>query len=251
MGNPFKESASIASCYSTMASDSTSHQINPLLRSLYPTTITYAPQDLRRQDEGSDVDWYSQPRFVNHIDDGAIASLKSYYDAVIKPNHSILDLCSSWTSHLSANFKPQSIIGYGMNRLELERNPHLTKRFVKDLNKNPNLEEVPAESVDTVICNVSVDYLTQPVSIFKELNRVLKVGGTAHMAFSNRCFPTKVVGKWMRMDDEGRRRRVGGCRRSHLERGKIWILGIFRGSIVRGQSQESCFDMTSRPYSIA
>ncbi|KAH7383561.1 hypothetical protein BKA64DRAFT_582266 [Cadophora sp. MPI-SDFR-AT-0126] len=193
-----------------MASESTTYRINPLLRSLYPTTITYAAEDLRRQDEISDTEWYQLPRFVQHIDDGAIASLKSYYDAIVKPNHSVLDLCSSWTSHLSTNLKPPSMIGYGMNKLELERNPHLTKYFVKDLNKNPSLEEVPNESIDTVICNVSVDYLTQPVSIFKEINRVLQVGGTAHMAFSNRCFPTKVIGKWMRMDDEGRRRWVGG-----------------------------------------
>ncbi|KAK0103082.1 hypothetical protein ONS95_000739 [Cadophora gregata] len=193
-----------------MASDPIPNQIKPLLRSLYPATITYTPQDLRRQDEGSDVEWYQQPRFVQHIDDGAIVSLKSYYDTIIKPSHSILDLCSSWTSHLSRDLKPQSMIGYGMNKVELERNSHLTKYFVKDLNKNPSLEEVPSESVDTVICNVSVDYLTQPVSIFKEMYRVLKVGGTAHMAFSNRCFATKVIGKWMRMDDEGRRQWVGG-----------------------------------------
>ncbi|CZT09879.1 uncharacterized protein RAG0_14485 [Rhynchosporium agropyri] len=184
--------------------------VNPLLRSLYPTSITHTPQDLRRHDEGSDSEWYSQPRFVHHIDDGAIASLKSYYDAIIKPNYSILDLCSSWTSHLSMNLKPQAMIGYGMNKLELERNSHLTKHFVKDLNRTPSLAEVPDDSIDTVICNVSVDYLTQPVSIFREMNRVLKVGGTAHMAFSNRCFPTKVIGKWMNMDDEGRRKWVGG-----------------------------------------
>lgn len=170
----------VATFYSKMASPPS--KITPLLRSLYPATIVYTPQDLRRQDEGSDTAWYAQPRFVQHIDDGAIESLKAYYDAIIKPNHSIVDLCSSWTSHLSMNLKPQTMIGYGMNKLELERNAHLTKYFVKDLNTNPSLEEVPSESVDTVICNVSVDYLTQPVSIFKEMNRVLKVGGIAHMA---------------------------------------------------------------------
>jgi len=186
------------------------YKINPLPRSLYPTPLSYTPQDFRRQDERSDSEWYSQPRFVQHIDDSAIAALKSYYGDIIKPNHNILDICSSWVSHLPAHLKPQTMIGYGMNKQELERNGHLTKFFVKDLNVNPSLKEVPDESADVVICNVSVDYLTQPVSVFKEMHRVLKTGGMAHMTFSNRCFPTKVIGKWMGMSDEERRKWVGG-----------------------------------------
>src|SRR5450756_1803550 len=84
---------------STMSSPQL-YKINALPRSLYPTPLTYTPADFRRQDESSDSEWYAQPRFVQHIDDSAIASLKSYYNAVIKPNHSVLDLCSSWVSHL-------------------------------------------------------------------------------------------------------------------------------------------------------
>ncbi|KAE8449663.1 hypothetical protein EG329_007993 [Mollisiaceae sp. DMI_Dod_QoI] len=186
------------------------YKINPLSRSLYPSTISYTSQDFRRQDEGSDSQWYSQPRFVQHIDDGAIATLKSYYGSIIKPSHSVLDICSSWVSHLPDGMKPQSMVGIGMNKEELARNGHLTKFFVKDLNMSPSLQEVSNESIDVVICNVSVDYLTQPISIFKEMHRVLKTDGTAHMAFSNRCFPTKVIGKWTGMSDGERRKWVGG-----------------------------------------
>ncbi|PMD29597.1 hypothetical protein L207DRAFT_445281 [Hyaloscypha variabilis F] len=186
------------------------YTINALPRSLYATPLTYAPADFARQDESSDSEWYAHPRFVQHIDDPAIATLKSYYSTIIKPNHSVLDICSSWVSHLPADLRLQSMIGYGMNRAELSKNPHLTKFFVKDLNVEPKLEEVKDESCDTVICNVSVDYLTKPVDVFNEMKRVLKGGGTAHMAFSNRCFPTKVVGKWMDMTDEERRKWVGG-----------------------------------------
>lgn len=194
--------------YATMSSPQ--YKVNPLPRSLYPATISYTPQDFRRQDESSDSEWYSQPRFVQHIDDGAIAILKSYYGSIIKPNHSVLDVCSSWVSHMPDTIKPQSMVGIGMNKQELERNGHLTKFFVKDLNTNPSLQDVPNASIDVAICNVSVDYLTQPISIFKEMHRVLREDGTAHMAFSNRCFPTKVIGKWMGMSDEERRRWVGG-----------------------------------------
>lgn len=81
---------------------------------------------------------------------------------------------------------------------------------MKDLNVSPSLKEVDDESADVVICNVSVDYLVKPIDVFGEMRRVLKSGGTAHMAFSNRCFPTKVIGKWMGLSDEERRKWVGG-----------------------------------------
>ncbi|THV50498.1 hypothetical protein BGAL_0147g00010 [Botrytis galanthina] len=185
-------------------------KITPLPRSLYPTTFNFAPSDFHRQDESPDTEWYSQPRFVQHIDDGAIAMLKHYYSSFITPNSSVLDICSSWVSHLPSSLTPSTMIGVGMNEAELQRNEHLTKYFVKDLNLDPRLEGVESDSMDVVICNVSVDYLTQPIKVFEEMHRVLKEGGEAHMAFSNRCFPTKVVGKWMRMDDEERRKWVGG-----------------------------------------
>lgn len=149
-------------------------------------------------------------RFVQHIDDNTISALKAYYSTIIQPAHSVLDLCSSWVSHLPSTLKPSTMIGYGMNKQELGRNGHLTSYFVKDLNEKPSLEEVESESIDVVICNVSVGYLVKPIKVFEEMRRALKVGGTAHMAFSNRCFPTKVIGRWMRMSDEERRRWVGG-----------------------------------------
>lgn len=186
------------------------YKTNPLPRSLYPIPLAYKHADFSRQDESADSEWYAQPRFVQHIDDPAIACLKSYYSTIIKPNHSVLDICSSWVSHLPAELKPQSMVGYGMNYAELSKNPHLTKFSVKDLNVMPRLEDVPDGTIDTVICNVSVDYLTRPVEVFNEMKRVLIGGGTAHMAFSNRCFPTKVVGNWMEMSDEERRRWVAG-----------------------------------------
>jgi len=97
-----------------------------------------------------------------------------------------------------------------MNAAEMSKNQHLTKYFVKDLNETPKFDDIEDGEMDTVICNVSVDYLVKPVEVFHEMHRVLKEGGTAHMAFSNRCFPTKVIGRWMGMNDEERRRWVGG-----------------------------------------
>jgi len=161
-------------------------------------------------DESQDTGFYLQSRFVQHIDDGAIAALRSYYGSIIQPQHAVLDFCSSWVSHLPDGLKPKTMIGYGMNAAELSANPVLTKRIIRDLNEVSKFTEVDDSSVDVVICSVSVDYLVRPVEVLGEVRRVLKTGGTAHMAFSNRCFPTKVIGKWMGMSDEQRRRWVGG-----------------------------------------
>lgn len=97
-----------------------------------------------------------------------------------------------------------------MNALELRRNEHLTSHFVKDLNVSTKFEEVESESTDVVICNMSVDHLVKPIKVFDEMRRVLKPGGIAHMAFSDRCFPTKVIGPWMGMSDAERMRWVSG-----------------------------------------
>ena len=106
--------------------------------------------------------------------------------------------------------KPHKMVGIGMNAAELSANKHLSSHFVRDLNTDPTFKEVGDGEMDAVICNVSVDYLVKPIEVFREMRRVLKVGGTAHMAFSNRCFPTKVMGAWLGMGDEARRRWVGG-----------------------------------------
>lgn len=198
------------SIMSTSSSTPLNLKVSPLLRSLYPSTMEYQAKDFKRLDESPDTRFYSHSRFVQHIDDGAIASLKLYYGSLIKPHYSVVDLCSSWVSHLPDELKPKSMIGYGMNSSELSSNPVLTKTVVRDLNETPRLTEVEDASVDVVICSVSVDYLTKPVEVLGEVRRILKTGGTAHMAFSNRCFPTKVIGKWMGMSDEQRRHWVGG-----------------------------------------
>lgn len=79
-----------------------------------------------------------------------------------------------------------------MNADELKENPQADDYVAKDLNKDPVL---PYEdnSFD-IVCNVvSVDYLTRPLEIFKEMRRVLRPGGRAILSFSNRCFPTKAT----------------------------------------------------------
>ena len=100
-----------------------------------------------------------------------------------------MDLCSSWTSHYPIGWKRKRCVALGLNPLELLANPSKTEFCVQDLNKNPTLPFEDA-SFDCVTNALSVDYLTQPLEVFAEMYRVLRPGGLACMAFTNRCFPT-------------------------------------------------------------
>ncbi|XP_057518151.1 uncharacterized protein LOC130799032 isoform X1 [Amaranthus tricolor] len=170
----------------------------------WPEQFPFKEEDFQRYDESSDTVFYDSPRFVTHIDDYAIAALTKYYSKVFPtsntPGVSMLDMCSSWVSHFPKGYKQERIVGMGMNEEELKRNPVLTEYIVQDLNVNPKL---PFEdnSFDIITNVVSVDYLTKPLEVFKEMQRILKPGGLAIMSFSNRCFWTKAISIWTSTGD--------------------------------------------------
>ena len=160
------------------------------------------PKILCKNGRDIDAEFYNQPRFVTHIDDGAIQAITDYYAEVMFEGADVLDLCSSWISHLPADLKLGNVVGVGMNGEELQRNERLSSYEVQDLNVNPKLP-YEDDSFDFVCNVVSVDYLIKPREIFEEMNRVLRPGGKAIMSFSNRCFPTKAIGIWTQTDDAG------------------------------------------------
>ncbi|KAL3535631.1 hypothetical protein ACH5RR_004092 [Cinchona calisaya] len=170
----------------------------------WPELFPFKEEDFQRFDESSDSDFYETPRFVTHIDDPAITELTKYYSEALPPSNTtgvaVLDMCSSWVSHYPKGYKQDRIVGMGMNEEELKRNPVLTEYIVQDLNVNPKL---PFEdnSFDVITNVVSVDYLTKPIEVFKEMSRVLKPGGLAIMSFSNRCFWTKAISIWTSTGD--------------------------------------------------
>ncbi|KAJ0029876.1 hypothetical protein Pint_13372 [Pistacia integerrima] len=171
----------------------------------WPEQFPFKEEDFQRFDETPDSIFYEAPRFVTHIDDPAIAALTKYYSEVLPPSNtpgiSILDMCSSWVSHYPPGYKQDRIVGMGMNEEELNRNPVLTEYTVQDINLNPKLP-FEDDSFDIITNVVSVDYLTKPIEVFKEMGRILKPGGLAIMrCFSNRCFWTKAVSIWTSTGD--------------------------------------------------
>jgi len=155
-----------------------------------------------RIDESDDGAFYRPARLVTHIDDGAIAELAHFYGKVLPQGGALLDLMSSWVSHLPDDFAVTELVGHGMNAEELAANSRLTQRFVQDLNRDPLLP-LTAESFDGAMCCVSVQYLQRPVEVFAEVHRVLKPGAPFVVSFSNRCFPTKAVAIWRALDING------------------------------------------------
>jgi Methyltransferase domain len=148
-----------------------------------------------KQDSSPDAEFYDFPRFVTHIDDGAIAAVTQTYRAVLPAGGVVLDLMSSWVSHLPADVAYGAVVGHGMNAEELAANPRLSRRFVQDLNVEPVLP-LDADSFDAASLCVSVQYLQRPVEVFREVRRVLRPGAPFVVSFSNRCFPTKAVAIW-------------------------------------------------------
>lgn len=157
----------------------------------------------RRLDESPDSDFYREPRLVTHLDEAATAALTAHYQSVLPAGGHILDLMSSWVSHLPPDMAFGSIAGLGLNADELEHNSRLTSRAVHDLNATPSLPYVDA-GFDAALIALSVQYLTRPLEVFAELARVLRPGARLHVAFSNRCFPSKAVAAWQSLDDYGR-----------------------------------------------
>lgn len=165
------------------------------------------PGAFRRRDESPDEEFYGFPRFVTHIDDRAISAVAQLYREFFPPGGSILDLMSSWVSHLPEEVEYRRVCGLGMNEEELKNNPRLDDYVVHDLNENPNLPYEDASFDGCGIC-VSIDYLTRPVEVLREVGRVLKPEAPLIVSFSNRCFPTKAVSVWHTLDDAGRMRLV-------------------------------------------
>ncbi|WVQ69549.1 uncharacterized protein L199_007769 [Kwoniella botswanensis] len=211
---------------STSASASTARRQIPYQPRSSPSTtpFPYTARDLEPMDNSSDEIFYSEPRFVTHIDDGAIIALRSYFAEVLPTSKGskILDMCTSWISHYPSEIEKAvedgiiEVVGIGMNNEEMKYNKVLKGKYiVKDLNRDPTVsgwpgdEEGESEMLDSTTCTVSIDYITKPLEVLTSLRARTKKGGSVHLIISNRCFPSKVVGRWMGIYEDDRLNMVG------------------------------------------
>ena len=163
-------------------------------------TDYFTPGAFTRDDENPDALFYAKPRYVQHIDTTAIEMVKSTYGRFLKDGMQVLDLMSSWHSHIPGDLNYKRLVGLGLNESELKKNSCLSEIVVQDLNMDTRLP-FESNSFDAAICTVSVEYLTSPLPVFEEVSRVLRTDGFFIVTFSNRWFPTKSIKIWKELHE--------------------------------------------------
>ena len=157
-------------------------------------TDFYTPEGFERIDEAPDEQFYQADRLIGHIDREASAQLAAYYAGRLEPGMKVLDFMAGWQSHLP-EIEGLQVTGLGMNANEMQDNPVISDHVVQDVNKNPELPFADDE-FDAVVCNLSIEYLTNPLTVLRELVRVTRTGGQIHVAVSDRWFPPKAILLW-------------------------------------------------------
>ncbi len=161
-----------------------------------------------RADESPDERFYEEPRFVAHIDQATIDALTAFYREFLPENARLLDLMSSWISHLPQGVAYRRVEGLGMNAAELEANPRLDGHCVQNLNENPALP-YEAGSFDRAMIAVSIQYLTRPIEVLSSVFETLADEGAVCIAMSHRLFPTKAIAAFQQLPPKERIQLVG------------------------------------------
>ena len=159
--------------------------------------------DRTKTDISDDEIFYQQPRFVHHLSDSFRIRLTNLYSEYLLDHHVILDLMSSWVSHLPPNIRYKKVIGHGMNEAELSSNERLDRFFVQNLNKKQNMP-IEDSSVDVGLIVAGWQYLQYPEKVSLELSRVIKSDSLLIISFTNRAFWTKAPNIWTYSSEEKR-----------------------------------------------
>jgi len=172
----------------------------PGLQAEHPDSPTdfFTGDPFQKKDSESDYLFYNQPRLVNHVDTTASSQISAIYDRFLKPGMAVLDLMASCNSHIGIDRESISVTGLGMNLQELEQNPVLSQKLIQDLNENHQLPFKDG-TFDACICSLSIEYLTDPIAVFRDVQRVLKPKAPFIVTFSDRWFDTKAIQLWMEL----------------------------------------------------
>ena len=159
--------------------------------------------DRDKMDISDDEIFYNQPRYVNHLSFPFRQRLTNLYSEYLYNNYVILDLMSSWVSHLPVNTKFKKVIGHGMNESELTANNRLDSFWIQNLNKNQNIP-LDDSSIDIGLIVAGWQYLQYPENVSLELSRVIKSKSFLIVSFTNRAFWTKAPNIWTQSSEEDR-----------------------------------------------
>tara|TARA_S200000501_G_scaffold341764_1_gene351377 strand:+ start:418 stop:1068 length:651 start_codon:yes stop_codon:yes gene_type:complete len=157
----------------------------------------------KKIDESNDEDFYSDPKFVYHLDANFRNYLSSVYKNEIKNNSTVLDLMSSWDSYLPSEKIYKKVIGHGLNKDELERNKTLNTFWIQNFNVSQKIP-LESETVDFCLMVAAWQYLQYPEKLTKEIVRILNKEGKIIVSFSNRAFWHKAPNIWTSSTEEQR-----------------------------------------------
>ncbi len=157
----------------------------------------------KKLDESNDEEFYSDPKFVYHLDANFRQYLSNVYKKEISDYSTVLDLMSSWDSYLPQEKKYKQVIGHGLNKQELEKNKIFDTYWIQNFNLN---QEIPLsdESVDFCLMVAAWQYLQYPENLTNEIVRILSNGGKFIISFSNRAFWHKAPNIWTSSNEEER-----------------------------------------------
>ena len=148
------------------------------------TVLVLDESQRRKWDSTDDLLFYAEPRFVHHLDQAFRSRLTQLYAERIPKNSVVLDLMSSWVSHLPEDKSFERVIGHGLNEKELASNKRLDSYWLQNLNQDQKLP-LPDNSVDATLIVAGWQYLQYPEAVAAELLRVTRPGGIALIAFTN------------------------------------------------------------------
>ena len=157
----------------------------------------------KKLDESNDEDFYSDPKFVYHLDANFRQYLSNVYKNEIADYSTVLDLMSSWDSYLPKEKKYKKVIGHGLNKQELKKNKIFDSYWIQNFNLS---QEIPLDggSIDYCLMVAAWQYLQYPENLTKEIVRILSNQGKIIIAFSNRAFWHKAPNIWTTSTEEER-----------------------------------------------
>ena len=157
----------------------------------------------KKLDESNDQEFYSEPKFVYHLDSNFRQHLTTLYENEIADSSSVVDLMSSWDSYLPKGKKYKKVVGHGLNKQELEKNKIFDSYWIQNFNLN---QEIPLEdgSFDYCLMVAAWQYLQYPENLTNEISRILSNKGKIIISFSNRAFWHKAPNIWTSSTEEER-----------------------------------------------
>ena len=151
--------------------------------------------DRDKTDISDDQIFYQNPRYCYHLSESFRKRLTNLYKEYICDHHIILDLMSSWVSHLPSYIQYKKIIGHGLNEAELASNERLDRFWVQNLNKKQSMP-IEDSSIDVGLIVAGWQYLQYPEKVALELSRIIKSESLLIISFTNRAFWTKSPNIW-------------------------------------------------------